>query len=141
MRRKAGLNRSEVSPVGQALNRDDFGTFNLTGEGEAREFRNTVYHHCATSAGPQIAATFDTKCSDFVTQNVQQNRIAWRQDLNGRSVHLCRPRLALWRGYHGYVFLAHHGRPCLCLGHSPFDNWGPVASQSSLLFLEFTTEF
>ncbi len=92
--RKAGLNGRQMSTVGKALNRDDGGTLNLAGQGEARQFWNTIDHDRAAPTGSKVASTLDTERADLISKHIQQDSVAWRQHLKWTSVHGCSPSLS-----------------------------------------------
>ena len=91
--RKAGLNGRQMSTVGKALDRDDVSTLNLAGQGEARQFWNTVDHDRAAPTGSKVASTLDTECADLISKHIQQDGVAWRQHLEWAPVHGCSPSL------------------------------------------------
>ena len=91
MRGKTGLDGCEMSPVGEALDRDDLGALNLPGQGEAGEFWHTVDHDRATATRAKVTSPLHAERADLVSENVQQHGVARRQDLKGTPVNRCSP--------------------------------------------------
>ena len=79
VRGKASLDGCEMSPVGEALDRDDLGALNLPGQGEAGEFWHTVDHDRATTTRAEVASSLHAERADLVSENVQQHGVARRE--------------------------------------------------------------
>ena len=108
MRGKTGLNWSEVSSIGETLDRDDVSALHLTRQSEAGQFWHTVDHDGATAARAQVTPAFDAKRADLVSQDIQQHGIARCKNFKRAAVHGRRPSLSCWSGNHGYVLFANH---------------------------------
>ena len=73
---KTGLNRSEVSPIGETLYRDDLSALHLTRKSEAGKFWDTVNHDRAATTRSQVTPAFDTKRANLVSKDIEQHGVA-----------------------------------------------------------------
>ena len=95
---ETGLYGGEMCTIGQALNGDDISALNLSSQREAGQFRNPVDHDRATTAGSKIAAALHTQRTHSVSQDIQEDGVAWSEHLKGTSVYRGSPALSL-RGW------------------------------------------
>ena len=93
--------------VREPLDGGDITAVGLLGKHQTRQLGSPVNEHAAAPAGPHVTASLGAEATCLVTQDVEQNRIAFDMQSDLCSVHTGGPRNLVRRRQHRESELNH----------------------------------